>query len=254
MTLQSNPAAPLVVAFMIKYTLIGVNAVRKFLFVLLLFGLCWSSGQSIYLYAQEQYEDTENTVEDPDHDDNEGFLETDWDDYVVDLYSRGDQTVTMSLGVIFPITFLNNGKEIKNNYSPPVGGTGSLGYTYFFGAHFFVGAEVGFVSINTVGQNAAFLVPLGARTGWQFIFRHFEFPLNITIGTAIHRYLNFSYIGMFVKGGVSAFYRFSPEWSFGLNTDFYWYPQWPQENGKPAPEKNVDGFFSGITLSARYHL
>jgi hypothetical protein len=75
----------------------------------------------------------------------------------------------------------------------------------------------------------------------------------MTVGVVPHRYLNLNYIGLFIKGGASVYFRFNPEWSFGLIGDWNWYPQWPRENGKPAPEKNVDANIAGIILSARYH-
>jgi len=220
---------------------------RKARFFLLLLVLCWFSGQAAFLYAQEDSE------EDDSYDDDDIPLETDWDGYITELYSRGDQLFVISAGVIFPTVFLNNTRKIDHNFNPPVGGGMSLSYLYFFGAHLFVGGEIGFKFNYTLGENTVFLIPIGARAGWQFVVRRFEFPLSMTIGFAPQRYLNFSYPGFFLKAGASAFFRFNPDWSFGLNTDWSWYPQRPQENGKPVPHKNVDANILGVTLSARYH-
>jgi hypothetical protein len=207
------------------------------------------------LYAQEQNEDTEPIAEDPEDDDNESIaMETDWDVYVTGLYSSGDQVFTMSFGVVFPTLFLNNKTPIPYHFDPPVGGTiGPFSWCYFLNENVFLGGEVSFSFNYTLGQNVAFLLPLGARAGWQFLFRRFEFPVYVAVGGALQRYLNFNYLGLYVKGGASAFYRFNPDWSFGLNADFGWYPEWPYEDGKQVPNKNVDGFFTGVTLAARYH-
>jgi len=218
---------------------------QKARFFLLLLVLCWFSSQAVFLYAQEDEEEPS--------DDEDISTETDWDGYISELYARGDQTFVISAGVMFPTVFFNNGNKIKHNFRPPVGGAMSLSYLFFLGSHLFLGAEVGFKFNYTLGQNVVFLIPVGARAGWQFIFHRFEFPVSMTIGLAPQRYLNFSYPGFFLKGGASAFFRFNPDWSFGLNTDWSWYPQRPKENGKPVSHKNMDANLWGVTLSARYH-
>ena len=217
---------------------------------LLLMGLCWFSGQGAFLYAQEEESEEE---EEEDSSDEGIALETDWDGYMSTLYSRGDQTFTISLGVIFPTVFYNNMNKKDHHFNPPVGGAGSLAYTHFLGAHFFLGGEVGVNFNYTLGQNTIFIIPFGVRTGWQFLLHRFEIPITLGVGGVVHRYLNNDYMGMFIKGGASGFFRFNPEWSFGLNVDWYWYPQWPRENGNPVPEKNMYANILGLTLAARYH-
>ena len=221
---------------------------------LLLMGLCWFLGQGMFLYPQEEEaEKTESEEEEDNSSDDYITLETDWDGYMTDLYSRGDQTFTISLGLIFPALFLdNNSKVIDHNFFP-VGGAGSLAYNRFFNAHFFLGIEIGVNFNYTEGQNVIFIIPIGARAGWQFIFHRFEFPLSLTIGVAPTRYLDFNYAGLFIKAGASGFFRFSPEWSFGLNTDWNWYPQWPQEEGRRVNTKDIYANIVGLTLAARYH-
>jgi len=215
---------------------------RKALLLILLMFL------GVFLFAQEDdYDDDE------DSSDSAPTLETDWDGYMSELYSRGDQTFTISLGVIFPTVFFNNTTIIDHHINPPVGGAGTLAYTHFLNAHYFLGVEIGINIFYTLGQNSVFIIPIGLRTGWQFILHRFEFPLTFTIGVSPERYLNNGYVGLFLKGGGSAFFRFSPEWSFGLNADWSWYPQWPKENGKPVPAKNMYANVLGLTLAARYH-
>jgi len=219
---------------------------RRVRILWLLLGLCWFSGQGL-LYAQEEDQEDEY----PD-DDISG--EEDWSGYMPDLYSRGDQTITVSAGVIFPIVFLQNHEPINHHFKPPVGGSiGPLAYTYFLNAHFFIGGEIGFKFNYTLGQNVVFLIPIGVHTGWQFLIRRFEIPVRAVIGIAPQRYLNYSYVGMFIKGGGAVYFRFNPNWSFGLGTDWNWYPQWPKEKGNPAPSRNVDAHILSVTLAARYH-
>jgi len=182
--------------------------------------------------------------------------EDDWDFQMVDLYARGDQTFAISLGLIFPTVFAGPGvdPQFYGRFGlRRVGGSGSLAYTHFLGAHAFVGAEIGVKFCGTVGGNTLFIIPIGIRAGWQFIFRRFEFPVSVAAGIAPQRHMEDSHAGFFLRGGFSAFYRFSPEWSFGLNTDWSWYPQRPRVDGRRAPQYDVHGNIMGLTVSARYH-
>jgi hypothetical protein len=156
---------------------------------------------------------------------------------------------------MFPIVFLNNkGASINHHFSPPVGGIiGPLAYSYYFNAHFFIGGEIGFYFNYTLGQNVVYFIPIGLRTGWQFTISRFEIPLNVTIGVVPQRYLTFGYAGLFIKSGVSVFFRFNANWSFGLANEWGWYPEWPKDNGKRVPHKDINAFFTSVTLAARYH-
>jgi hypothetical protein len=218
---------------------------QKVRIFLLLVGLC------AFLYAQEEAEEIEDG-DDDDYGDGGISIETDWDGYVSDLYSRGDQTFTISLGVIFPTVFHDSEPKVISHNFFPVGGAGSLAYTHFLNSHYFLGIEVG-VNFNlTLGKNTIFIIPVGVRTGWQFILNRFEFPVTLAVGVVPYRYLNFSYTGMFIKLGASGFFRFSPEWSFGLSTDWSWYPQWPRTENYPTA-RDIYGNIVGVTLAARYH-
>jgi hypothetical protein len=227
---------------------------RKVRIFLLLLGLCWFSGQSIFLYAQEQDE-----YEEDEEDDDSGYREDisvddDWDGYISELYSRGDQTIIISPGINLPVFFIKNGQKIPHHIDPPIGGIISLGYNYFFGAHYFLGGGISFYFDHTLGQNTVFFIPIGLRTGWQFVVRRFEFPLDLTGGVIFHRYLTNSYTGYFLKAGASAYFRFNPDWSFGLSTDWSWFPERPEDaKGQKDPSKNIDAHIVGITFSARYH-
>jgi len=195
-------------------------------FLLLLFGLT-------LLYAQEGDKPSEGG---------------DWDIYNQDSYSHGDQTFNISLGAIFPAVFFNNGSKIKNNFDPPIGGAGALSYNYFFTNNVFLGAELGGTFLPTLGKNMYYGILLGARTGYQFYLWRLEFPLNITVGMIWHRYLDNRYYGLYLKGGGAVYFRFSAEWSFGINTNWYWLPQWTDN-----PQKNVDGNMVDLLLAVRYH-
>lgn len=199
--------------------------------------------QGPLIFAQEQEEEEQ----DPGFEE-EVPIESDWSGYMPSLYSQGDQTFTMTLGTIFPVVFLRNGQVIAHNIKA-VGGTLNLSYNYWLGSHLFVGGEIGGMTGSTLRKNSFFIIPIGLRAGYQFIVQRFEFPLALTIGFAPQKYLEQGYFGFFMKPTASAFFRLNPDWSFGINTSWWWVPQWPREK-----DKAVDGNFIDVTLSARYHL
>jgi hypothetical protein len=174
-------------------------------------------------------------------------IPSDWSNFMPNLYARGDQTFNISLGLTFPVLFIGaSGEKLPNNIS--LGGTLSLSYNYFITSGFFVGGELGLMFAGTVGSNMLFIVPFGVRAGYQVVLSRFEFPVSLTIGGAPETYLETNYFGLWMKPEVSVFFRFSPDWSFGINGAWWWLPQWTAE-----PSKDANGHFVELTLSARYH-
>ena len=192
---------------------------------------------TVLLYSQEQEQDEdEDQIIMPDR------------DYSYFRPVSGDQVILMSAGTIFPAVFINQGDVINHNFNPPVGGNLNLSYNYFLMPGFFVGGEVSFLFMSTLGKNTAYFIPLGVRTGYQFSIWRLEFPVTLSLGMVWQRYLDLSYYGLYLKAGASAYFRFNEDWSFGLNTAFGWFPEWTSDK-----KKNVDGFIVDLTLSVRYH-
>jgi hypothetical protein len=190
-----------------------------------------------HLCAQEEIEDGEGKFP----------IISEWEGPMPELYSQGDKTFTITAGVVFPTVFIEQGKLMKSNLAP-VGGTLCLSFANFLNSHIFLGGELSGLFNNTLAKTTLFIVPIGFLAGYQFIVWKFEIPLSAAIGISPTRWRDKGYFGMYMKGGASLFYRFSPDWSFGLNTRWSWYPQWVKD-----PTKNVDGNFVDLTLSARYH-
>jgi hypothetical protein len=174
----------------------------------------------------------------------------DWVGFVSSLYSLGDKTFNISLGVVVPTVFTDSGGDVL--FSGPtnilVGGTGSIGYNYFLGSHVFVGGEIQGMFAKTLSEHMFYMVPLTVRVGYQFVVKRFEFPFALGLGIAPTRYQEDAYMGFFMKPMASVFFRFNPDWSFGLNAAWWWSPQWTENSSK-----DVYGNFTEITLSARYH-
>ncbi|MDR2393388.1 MAG: hypothetical protein LBD93_04445 [Treponema sp.] len=173
-------------------------------------------------------------------------IDSEWPGISTSLYTRGDQTINISLGMLFPMLFVGNKGILDNKVD--FGGTLSLGYTYFVSSDVFVGGELDLMFAGTLGKNMLYMIPFGIRAGYQAILGRFEFPLSLTVGAALQRYLEESYFGLFVKGTVSGFFRFNSNWSFGVNTAWWWVPEWTRESAKDA-----QGHFLETTLAARYH-
>jgi hypothetical protein len=209
------------------------SRIWAFLLVLLL------SGRALPVFAQEEDAPEEEEPGAPP-------IVSDWDSYIPDLYSLGDRTFNISLGVLIPTVFAGKGLE-GNPHNLGLGGTGSLTFNFFLNSHFFLGGELAGAFVSTKGENMLFIVPFGIRAGWQFVVSRFEFPFTLMIGAAPQKYLDKGYFGLIIKPGASAFYRFSSDWSFGLNANWWIVPEWP------ANHKDVVGNFVELTLSARYH-
>jgi hypothetical protein len=171
-------------------------------------------------------------------------IESDWPDVMPDLYSRGDKIFSISLGPVLPTAFIHESGGLKEG-KISVGGSGSLGYAYFFNSHVFLGGELGGMVSVTRAENALFIVPMGLRLGYQFVLGRFEFPLSLLVGFAPQSYLEKKFFGLFIKPSVSAYWRFNPDWSFGLNAAWWWVPQWSS--------RTVYGNFLELSITARYH-
>jgi hypothetical protein len=206
---------------------------RRTLSLLLLLLFCLSGPA---LFAQEEPPEADSPESPP--------FESDWSDFETTVYAKGDMTFTISLGLIIPTFF--SGVDDKG-HGLKLGGTGSLAFNYFFTPRFFVGGELAGMFSGTRGGNMLYIIPFGVRVGYQFVFRRFEFPLSLMIGAAPQKYIEQGYFGLIVKPGVSAFWRFNPDWTFGVNTNWWFVPQWPK-NGY-----NAYGNFLEVTVAARYN-
>jgi len=216
-----------------------VKLTRLLLVPLIFFAL------SFGVHGQEEDEE--------DDDDEEITIESDWSAAVFTPYTRGDQTFSINLGLVKPLFYIDR----QNGYMDSnmgLGGMGMLGYTYFLNSNLFLGFQLSGMFAGTEGKNMYFIIPLGFSVGYQFVIKRFEFPFYLMAGIAPQTHLQRSYLGFFSKAAGSAFFRFNTEWSFGLNTGFWWVPQWTKKT-RPGYDGNVNihGFFWEIGLGARYH-
>lgn len=181
-------------------------------------------------------------AQDPEDD----FPSSIWGDIAASPYAAGDRNFVITMGVLFPTLFLGNYIE-NNDHGLRLGGTGSLSFNYFLTPNIFVGGELAGSFIGTRGRNMLYIVPFGARIGYQLVINRLEFPVSLMIGGASQRYLGRGFFGPIVKPSASAFWRLNPDWSFGINGAWWFVPQWPRNR------HDVYGNFFELTFSARYH-
>ncbi|MDR2601402.1 MAG: hypothetical protein LBC53_02980 [Spirochaetaceae bacterium] len=204
---------------------------------------------SAFLPAQEQEEEVE---------DDANKKAPAWSKSYAAPYTKGDQTFSISVGLLLPMFMVNNDGTVISGYGPQaddmhinIGGTGSLSYVHFITPSFFLGGELQGSFSGTLAEKLLYFIPIGIKSGYQFVAGRFEFPLSVLIGMATHKYSvsgDPAYWGFFVRPQASLFFRFNNDWSFGINAGWWWTPEWTDE-----PKKNVDGHFLDIMLAARYH-
>ncbi|MCL2382108.1 MAG: hypothetical protein FWC64_11085 [Treponema sp.] len=174
-----------------------------------------------------------------------------WFDFEATPYSPGDMAFTIKLGVIFPTVFwgdLYDDPQYGQRHNLSLGGTGSLVFDRFLTPNIFFGGQISGTFAPTLARESMlFMVPFGVRLGYQFVFQRFEVPISLMAGMANQMIGDASYFGPILKPGASLFWRFNPDWSFGLNAVWWFVPQFPSE--RPA----VYGNFMTVTLSFRYH-
>ncbi len=151
---------------------------------------------------------------------------------------RGDQFIKISLSLDIPL-----GMKGLN-----LGGSGTIGYSYFLFDNFSVGGEANFSYMTTIGSNVFYYVPLIARATYQFTAGRFEIPLSVGVGITFQSYLNRNYYGLIIKPEVGGYFRYSPDWSFGLAVALNVLPQWYSNKSY-----NRVGNILDVSASVRYH-
>lgn len=160
----------------------------------------------------------------------------------------GDQFIKIGLMMTMPLNF--GGKfPLYRNGKLSTGGAGALGYHRFITSWFALGADVSFGYNPTIGENIFTYIPLIINATIQPTYGRFEFPISIGAGVAVENYLSNSYFpGLVIKPEAGVFYRVTPSWSFGLQGEFMYMPQWYNDSSD-----NDHGKFASIALGARYH-
>ena len=152
----------------------------------------------------------------------------------------GDQFIKIGLMVTKPLNF--DGTLL-------IGGAGELGYHRFLTQNFLWGIDISFGYDPTIGSNIFTYVPLVFSLTYQPTIKRFEIPITAGIGLAMENYLNKTYFpGLAAKGDIGVYFRATPSWSFGIDGQFMYLPEWYSDSSK-----NDYGLFASVELAARYH-
>lgn len=171
----------------------------------------------------------------------------------IEMYSLGDQNFTINAGLFIPMFFLDltpsSGSSAVASTNLTAGGAGSLIYEAYLNSNIKVGGEVGGIFSYSPNDNSFFMIPITARIGYEFHFDQFSLPVYLGAGINIISYEDDTNVQMLFKPGVSLYYNYNSDWSFGGNL-VYWF----------APEIVFDdtdqtriGNFLDFTVSAQYH-
>lgn len=160
------------------------------------------------------------------------------EEFIYKMNQKGDQFIKVGLMVNIPLH--PAATQLK------VGGAGTLGYMRFLNSNLALGGDASFSYMTTVGKNVFTCIPLMAKVMYQFTADKFEFPITLGIGGAFQNYIGESYFGLIIKPEVGAFFRYSPDWSFGVNVGWNMMPQWTKDS-------SYFGVIMDIGATVRYH-
>ena len=161
-----------------------------------------------------------------------------YEEVIYKMNQKGDQFIKIGLMVNTPLK--PPASQLK------AGGSGTLGYMRFLNSNLAGGGDASFAYMTTVGENVFTCIPLMAKVMYQFTFHKFEFPITLGIGGAFQNYIGESYFGLIIKPEVGAFFRYSPDWSFGINVGWNMMPQWTKDS-------SYFGVIMDAGITARYH-
>lgn len=160
----------------------------------------------------------------------------------------GDQFIKIDLMATAPLNF-GGSFPLYRDGKMSLGGAGALGYHRFITSWFALGLNVKFGYNPTIGENIFTYIPLLLDFTFQPAFGKFEFPLTLAVGAAMENYLSQTYFpGLTLEGEFGVYYRVTPSWSFGIESNVMYMPQWYSDS-----QYNDYGVFGSAGISARYH-
>ncbi len=171
----------------------------------------------------------------------------------IELYSLGDQNFSINAGLFIPLFFMDfspsGGSSAVSSTNLTVGGTGSLIYEAYLSSNIKIGAEVGGIFSYSPNKNPFFMVPITARIGYEFHFGQFSLPIYLGTGINIITYDEDTNVQLLFKPGVSLYYNYNSDWSFGGNLVYWIAPEFIFDD----PDQTRFGNFLDFTISAQYH-
>jgi hypothetical protein len=178
-----------------------------------------------------------------------GFAQEPEESAPMGVYSMGQQSFALSLGMFIPLFFMDFGGAILDSTNLSLGGLGSLQWGVHLDNHWLVGAEVAGSFSKSVQENFMYNVAITAKGSFIFHAFPFEFPVFLGAGMDIVKYGAQSHIDFILKPGFASIWKYNVNWGFGLNVVYWWVPQpWPED-----PDLALMGNFLEVSVTAQYN-
>ena len=177
--------------------------------------------------------------------------------YITNQRALGEQSFAISAGTSIPLFTLllnNNATAGKAAGVHPtnlsVGGMGSLAYNFYVSSAIKLGLQVGGTFQWDINKNLLYMVPIFAKATYEFqVWDRFTIPVHLGLGINMTSWKSNFMVDPIIKPGVGFYFDWSSEWSFGLDTSYWFVPQLVVND---AQDKAI-GNFMDVTISAEYH-
>lgn len=178
-----------------------------------------------------------------------GFAQEEQQTAPMGVYSMGQQSFALSLGMFIPLFFMDFGGAILDTTNLSLGGFGSLQWGVHLDNHWLIGAEVGGSFSKSVQENFMYNLAITAKASYIIHAFPFEFPIFIGAGMDIVKYGAQSHLDFILKPGFASMWKYNVNWGFGLNVVYWWVPQpWPED-----PSMALMGNFLEVSATAQYN-
>ena len=171
--------------------------------------------------------------------------------------SMGDQAFAITAGLFFPLkTYLSNDWS-EAGYSTGltdshlgVGGTGGLGYSFYLSGNLKLGLELAGSFSKDINSNYAYTIPIFLKGAYEFHpFNRISVPIHLGLGICMTSWKDYFVADLILKPGFGVYFDWSYEWSFGIDTSYWFVPQWSPDDKEQRSIAN----FMDVTLTAEYH-
>ena len=171
----------------------------------------------------------------------------------IDIYGLGDQTFSISAGMMVPLFFLGfDGSIVSSAGHLKIGATGSLRWAGFVNNELSIGVELAGMFAPTILNRTLISIPIVGFVSYTIRFFPLEIALHPGIGVNFLRLDSDLYIGPILKPGFSFYWNFNSEWAFGLRSEYWFVPEWYFGDSPPSSESTFGNFLT-VTLSTLYH-
>ncbi len=173
------------------------------------------------------------------------------EEYIEEVYGLGDQTFTITAGVIHPLFYSTTDFEF-NDTNLTMGGAGSLSWNGFISSKVSLGGEFGGMFAFSPNDRILYMMPLTFKVSYYFRSYPFEFPIYCGAGISFNSISDAFHLDFILKPGASVFWNFNPEWAFGFNLVYWWVPQIYTGDGMVPASHTRFGSFLETSLSALF--